>query len=241
MMTVKLLKRKLKIVWWYLRGKKMIIPSLIANYCTGSGLEIGPGKKPYCDPRNTKYLDKHLSHKDGCTNPDIVATADQIPSPDGAFDYVFSSHCLEHVPNTLKVLREWVRVLKSSGVLFLVLPHGDRTFDRCRAKTSLAHHISDQEVVGCSSSDPTHFEEMKTGWIADAGSNFEGIKDQYEKGWGAPMWDFDFRVENDVLHYHVWTQDEMIEVLKYMKLKIVYACEIVPEREDSFVVIARKP
>jgi len=41
---------------------------------------------------------------------------------DGA-KYVFSSHCLEHLDAWKEALREWIRVLKKGGILFLYLPH----------------------------------------------------------------------------------------------------------------------
>jgi SAM-dependent methyltransferase len=37
-------------------------------------------------------------------------------------DYIFSSHCLEHIPNWVTVLDYWYESLKSGGVLFLYLP-----------------------------------------------------------------------------------------------------------------------
>lgn len=216
-----------------------VIPALLKLYCTGNGLEIGPGKNPRCDRKRTKFLDKHSTGKDGCPNPDILAPADRIPVPDGTFDYVFSSHCLEHMPNTIRVLREWIRVLRPAGVLFLVLPHGDRTLDRCRKKTTLDHHIHDLTMVGDASFDPSHFGEMQQGWTEEAGAQFEQRKADYEREWGAPIWDFEFRIKNDILHYHVWTQDEIVVLLKYMDLTIMHVCELVPDLPNSFLVVAR--
>lgn len=40
-------------------------------------------------------------------------------------DYVFSSHCLEHVPDWVGTLDYWSTKLKSGGVMFLYLPHCD--------------------------------------------------------------------------------------------------------------------
>lgn len=37
-------------------------------------------------------------------------------------DYVFSSHCLEHIPDWVGTLNYWINSLKPSGVLFLYLP-----------------------------------------------------------------------------------------------------------------------
>lgn len=45
---------------------------------------------------------------------------------DGQLDYVFSSHALEHMPRDRAFLavREWLRVLRPGGLLFLYLPDG---------------------------------------------------------------------------------------------------------------------
>jgi predicted SAM-dependent methyltransferase len=38
-------------------------------------------------------------------------------------EYIFSSHCLEHVPNWVEVLNCWHDHLELEGILFLYLPH----------------------------------------------------------------------------------------------------------------------
>ena len=213
------------------------IKALIEQYCPGRGVEIGPGKHPYCNAARTVFLDKHTNNKDGTPSPDIVSDAWQVPVTDTQFDFLFSSHCLEHCPNTLKTLYEWKRVMKPGGTMFLILPHGDRTFDRYRAKTTLQHHISDFEALN-DAPDYSHVEEIKAGWSKNA--DFEAGKTRYEAEWAASVWDFDFRIKNGVIHYHVWTQNEMIDLLKFIGLRILYVMDIVPERNDSFLVIARK-
>jgi predicted SAM-dependent methyltransferase len=42
---------------------------------------------------------------------------------DGVFDFVYSSHLLEHIVDTEGALREWLRVLSEDGYLILYLPH----------------------------------------------------------------------------------------------------------------------
>lgn len=41
------------------------------------------------------------------------------------FDYVFSAHVLEDMPDPEDTLREWLRVLRPDGYLILYLPHKD--------------------------------------------------------------------------------------------------------------------
>jgi hypothetical protein len=42
--------------------------------------------------------------------------------PDEEVDYIYSSHCLEHVDNWVLTLELWISKLKENGTLFLYLP-----------------------------------------------------------------------------------------------------------------------
>ncbi len=78
----------------------------------------------------------------GCKNPEWAIPGaipidlsfddewDAINLPDGHFDYIFSSHCLEHIPDWVGVLDYWATKIKSGGVLFLYLPHYSQTYWR---------------------------------------------------------------------------------------------------------------
>ena len=47
-----------------------------------------------------------------------------LPTPNETWDYVFSSHLLEHLaPPPEKILADWWRVLRPNGYLVLYLPH----------------------------------------------------------------------------------------------------------------------
>ncbi len=56
----------------------------------------------------------------------------------GSYDFVLSSHNLEHFANPVKALKEWQRVLRPGGSLILVLPHYEKTFDHRRRLTSVS-------------------------------------------------------------------------------------------------------
>lgn len=46
----------------------------------------------------------------------------------GEFDYIFSSHCLEHLPNWVQALDYWQTKLRPGGVVCLYLPHPDQEY-----------------------------------------------------------------------------------------------------------------
>lgn len=69
---------------------------------------------------------------------DVLAEGDDLPWPDSTHDFVLSSHVLEHFPDPIKTLREWVRVVRPGGLLFLILPLPDaHPADRAHAVSTL--------------------------------------------------------------------------------------------------------
>lgn len=79
---------------------------------------------------------------------------------DRSYDFVLSSHTLEHIANPLGALMEWHRVLQPGGTLALVVPEGAKTFDRRRPTTLFEHLVSDyRHDVG--EDDETHIEEAR--------------------------------------------------------------------------------
>ena len=89
----------------------------------------------------------------------IAEAGDLGAIADAKYDFVISSHMLEHSANPIRVLQEWKRVLKPDGVLLLVLPHKDGTFDRLRPVTPLAHLIEDAHRQ-VDEHDTTHLDEI---------------------------------------------------------------------------------
>jgi SAM-dependent methyltransferase len=53
---------------------------------------------------------------------DLVCDITNIPEPDASFDVVLCSEVLEHLPDPLKALDEFARLLKPSGRLILTAP-----------------------------------------------------------------------------------------------------------------------
>jgi ubiquinone/menaquinone biosynthesis C-methylase UbiE len=82
------------------------------NYLRGQGIDIGCGED--C-----------LRVESGSVRPWDLSDGDAqlLPRvPDEAFDFVYSSHCLEHLRNVEEALGNWVRILKPGGWLYLVVP-----------------------------------------------------------------------------------------------------------------------
>ncbi len=54
------------------------------------------------------------------------------------------------------------------------------------------------------------------------------------------MWDWPGRLKNGVIHFHVWSQNEVVDLLRYVGLSIEYVADVVPELDNSFLVIGRR-
>jgi len=83
------------------------------KWCVGNGIDIGAGHwplpnsipvDPYRGPGKNLLLEKF---------------------EDNSLDYIFSSHCLEHIENWKDELNKWIRKLRINGIIFLYLPHPD--------------------------------------------------------------------------------------------------------------------
>jgi SAM-dependent methyltransferase len=99
--------------------RKWVLP-----FCEGKGCDIGFGgdkiKKIDCHGIDYPQPYAHAG-KDKVDIPCDVIN-DEIPVADNTYDYVYSSHLIEDVPNTAMVLRKFIRILKSGGNLILVFP-----------------------------------------------------------------------------------------------------------------------
>ena len=210
------------------------INEIISAYCLGKGAEIGGGGNRYL-PKAIQ-IDKFIKdNPDSSTYADIQADACKIPLGDGCLDFVFSAHCLEHISNPIGALVEWKRINRDGGYVVLVLPHYKRMFDRDRKTTTLAHCIADyQNPVD---PDYSHNEEITQGWYS------KGVTEEeiqiWEKSYGFGPLNFEERVKHGVIHYHVWTQNEIVELMQFINMDIVFVSEYC-SRPDSFIVIGRK-
>ena len=78
----------------------------------GKGIDIGCGPDPVT-ASCTKF-----DHEDGDANV-ISHIISEV------FDFVYSSHCLEHMRDPQKALQEWWKLVKPGGYLFVTVPDED--------------------------------------------------------------------------------------------------------------------
>ena len=94
-------------------------------------------------PPGRQYL-REATHLDGIS--------------DSSYDFILSSHCLEHVANPLAALHEWVGYPRWRS-LMLILPDPPSTFNHRWPTTTLAH-LNEDFARRTSEDDLTHLPEI---------------------------------------------------------------------------------
>ncbi len=82
------------------------------HFCSGIGFDIGTHKPEWGFP-GAIPIDPELNEWHA------------MKLPEKEIDYIFSSQCLEHIPDYVAALDYWATRLKSGGSLFLYLPNMD--------------------------------------------------------------------------------------------------------------------
>lgn len=101
-----------------------------------------------------------FAYRRGRLGQQYIAEATDLPAiPAGAYEFVLSSNCLEHVANPVRALLEWRRILQPRGTLVLVLPRRESNFDHRRPVTTFQHLLDDFQG-GVTEADLTHLEEI---------------------------------------------------------------------------------
>jgi len=146
-----------------------------------------------------------------CTN--LSAIKDQ------SYDFVVSSHVLEHTANPIKALNEWKRVVRDNGILFVVCPHKEGTFDHFRPSTDLSHLIADfNENKG--EADLSHLEEILN--LHDlsmdpAAGSFEDFLERSRDNYKCRC-----------LHHHTFTTESVIRLFDYLDIEIIHIDTYLP-------------
>lgn len=88
---------------------------------SGRGIDVGAGREVRPHRRWWEELGlecRPWDREDGDAH-DLETIAD------ASLDWLFSSHCLEHLEDPERALRNWLRVVKVGGSLLIAVPHRD--------------------------------------------------------------------------------------------------------------------
>lgn len=102
-------------------ARRLREPNFINRYFVGDGLDIGGRRDPlalyrelFRGMRSVRTWD--LEDGDGQLLRGV---------PDNTYDFVHSSHCLEHLEDPAEALKNWLRVVKAGGHVIFTVPDED--------------------------------------------------------------------------------------------------------------------
>jgi SAM-dependent methyltransferase len=158
---------------------------------------------------------EHYRYAEGLCGRQFVCEASALtPIADQSYDFVLSSHSLEHSANPLKCLKEWKRVLRPGGTLLLVLPDARQTFDHRRPVATLEHLLEDcRKNTG--EDDLTHLDEILSLHDASRDAGVGSIEEFRERALK--------NLENRGLHQHVFDGPLIDRMLAHCGFRRRYA------------------
>lgn len=105
------------------------------HFCKGVGYDIG------CNRLDWK-LEGAIA-----IDPLIDCSQDAFNLPQKEVDYIYSSHCLEHLDSWVDAIIYWTDHIKKEGVLFLYLPDYSQTYWRPWNNKKHKHIIERNHLV----------------------------------------------------------------------------------------------
>lgn len=218
----------------------------------GDGIEIGALNAPLAVPEGARvtYVDRldieqlrhHYPELDAVRlqSPAVTAEAEDLrPFADGSLDFVIGNHLVEHVEDPIRALREFLRVLRPGGLLYLAIPDSRATFDSERPLTSVEHLI-DEYRFGAERNRADHYREYvdKVHFVAIPELRATTSLDDMVAA---------FMSMNYSIHFHVWQSEAFLEFLYAAKAEASLDFELVAfaprednEHDNEFILLLAK-
>ena len=97
---------------------------LFIEYCQGFGCDVGFGgdKIKKTDCAGIDFARPYAYAGEDKVDIACDLSKESIPVADSSFDYVYSSHLIEDFADTNRILKDFIRIVKSGGNLVLVFP-----------------------------------------------------------------------------------------------------------------------
>jgi predicted SAM-dependent methyltransferase len=147
---------------------------------------------------------------------------------DESYDILMSSHVIEHIANPIKALFDWNRVIKKNGLLIMVVPHKDFTYDIKRPVTKFRHIVDDYEN-NIGEEDETHFQEIielhdlkKDTTVLNYSEHIRRTKDNFN---------------TRIVHHHVFDTELVVRIVDFVGFRILGLKQI---RPYHIIIIGKK-
>lgn len=198
---------------------------LAARYLKGEGLEIGAMHCPVAVPPGVKVIYADYKSKEESirkhpeldpshmVNVDLIMNGETLDEiPESSLGFVIANHMLEHCEDFVRVLKNFYRVLKPEGILFIALPDKRYTFDYRRALTPYEHIVQDHRV-------------------GPLDKRYEHYVDYQTLVSETPLTELESeaavtKLPHLDIHYHVWDQAGMIRLINDLRTEFALSYEI---------------
>jgi SAM-dependent methyltransferase len=145
---------------------------------------------------------------------DVVAPGDDLPFVDELWDYVISSHVLEHFFDPIAAIKEWFRVIRPGGYIFMIVPKARALPDENRPPTTLTELLA------------RHSGEMKPEDVnMDIGYQTSTVT-------GLPL--------NEHGHWSVWDLQDFLPVVEHFGWKVVTQLETDDKVGNGWCLVLQK-
>jgi SAM-dependent methyltransferase len=118
--------------------KKRGYRTVSIDICSGPQLREMAAKDPNLGPGSVDRIEDVDLVGSAC---DLAELSARTFGPDRRFDWILSSHNIEHIPNPVRFLRQCAAVLRPGGVLRLAVPDKRACFDHFRSLTEVSEWL----------------------------------------------------------------------------------------------------
>jgi SAM-dependent methyltransferase len=208
---------------------------------TGAGLEVGALQRrlPLPDHCSVKYVDRlpledllaHYPELRGLPiqPPDLIDDGETLSKVESdSMDFVIANHLLEHCENPVQTIANFLRTLKTGGILFMAVPDKRFTFDIDRPVTPY----------------PVLAETYREGRRRDRESLYREWA-QHVSGAGPSQVDEVARKllsERYSIHFNVWALEDLLEFISGCRreFRLPFRLEWITCSENEVILILRK-
>jgi len=129
------------------------------------------------------------------------------------YDFVFSSHSLEHIANPLKAINEWLRIIKEDGYVIIIVPEKSVCFDHKRKYSDFSTLLSQYEKnVG----------EDDLSTLPEILLNHDLSMDPPAGNLGNFTKRSLDNFNNRCLHHYVYNDDLLMDICNFFKTEFIY-------------------
>lgn len=200
--------------------------ALAEKHLAGDGIELGALHAPLKVPprARVKYVDR-MSVADlrvqypelqnsALVEPDIIDDGEKLSTQQqNSQDFIIANHFIEHAQDPIRTIQRFLEVLRPAGIIYLAVPDKRWTFDKGRDVTPLEHLYRDYHE-GPAWSYRQHFEE----WA----EHVQGLRGERARQSVEKLISQDYSI-----HFHVWTQDHLVEMITDLRKTLGLPLELV--------------